>query len=96
MMLLEDFMIASSSRESRAWLRSTLEARFKFGKYRDCQAGLVDFAGRRLTLTPRKILIDQEKYILEEVKALSVAKGRMGQKDAPLEHGAFKALRSLV
>eukprot|EP00959_Pyramimonas_sp_CCMP1952_P242207 5062826-Pyramimonas_sp.AAC.1 len=79
MMLLEvdDFMIASSSPESRAWLRKTLEARFTFGKYRDCRGGPVDFAGRRLTFHPRKVQVDQEKYILEEIRSLSVAKGRM-------------------
>eukprot|EP00959_Pyramimonas_sp_CCMP1952_P082933 1733312-Pyramimonas_sp.AAC.1 len=37
-MLLEvdDFMIGSCDSTSRAWIRQLLEARFKFGKYRDC------------------------------------------------------------
>eukprot|EP00959_Pyramimonas_sp_CCMP1952_P291790 6102997-Pyramimonas_sp.AAC.1 len=68
MMLLEvgDFMIGSANEEARSWLRRLLESRFKFGKYRDCHAGSVDFAGRRVTLSDSKIVVDQEKYILEE------------------------------
>eukprot|EP00959_Pyramimonas_sp_CCMP1952_P465348 9488138-Pyramimonas_sp.AAC.1 len=98
MMLLEvdDFMIGSANEEARSWLRRLLESRFKFGKYRDCHAGSVDFAGRRVTFSDSKIVVDQEKYILEEVRPLSMAKGRMSDKSAPLGPDEFKALRSLV
>eukprot|EP00959_Pyramimonas_sp_CCMP1952_P450591 9434433-Pyramimonas_sp.AAC.1 len=86
-MLLEvdDFLIGSSSPESRQWLRGVLEARFKFGKYRDLQASAVDFAGRRITVSQDRAVIDQEKYILEDVRALPMATGRLSRKDTPLE-----------
>eukprot|EP00959_Pyramimonas_sp_CCMP1952_P199424 4171275-Pyramimonas_sp.AAC.1 len=98
MMLLEvdDFMIGSADTSSRDWLRKLLESRFKFGKYRDCHSGPVDFAGRRITFLDQKITVNQEKYILEEIRPLSVAKGRMSDKDAALLPDEFKALRSLV
>eukprot|EP00959_Pyramimonas_sp_CCMP1952_P285973 5979705-Pyramimonas_sp.AAC.1 len=97
MMLLEvdDFFIGSADQASRDWLRRVLESRFKFGKYRDCQAGAVDFAGRRITVAPDKAVIDMEKYILEEIRPLSMSKGRLARKDSPLEPHEFKALRSL-
>eukprot|EP00959_Pyramimonas_sp_CCMP1952_P372278 7795766-Pyramimonas_sp.AAC.1 len=62
MILLEvdDFFIASSSPSSRSWLRQTLEARFKFGKCRDCHAGPVEFAGRRVTAGAQKATLDME------------------------------------
>eukprot|EP00959_Pyramimonas_sp_CCMP1952_P220038 4600398-Pyramimonas_sp.AAC.1 len=75
MMLLEvdDFFIGGATTEDRKWLRDRLE-RFKFGKYRDCGAGPVDFAGRRITTGPKRAAVDMEKYILEEMRPLSVAR----------------------
>eukprot|EP00959_Pyramimonas_sp_CCMP1952_P008070 168909-Pyramimonas_sp.AAC.1 len=76
MVLLEvdDFFIGSTATEDRKWLRDRLESRFKFGKYRDCGAGPVDFAGRRITIGPKRAAVDMEKYILEEMRPLSVAR----------------------
>eukprot|EP00959_Pyramimonas_sp_CCMP1952_P433770 9083339-Pyramimonas_sp.AAC.1 len=98
MILLEvdDFFIGSSSESSRRWLRELLEARFKFGKYRDCHSGPVDYAGRRITIGPQRATVDMEKYILEEVRPVTVQKGRLARRDLPLEPEEFKALRSLV
>eukprot|EP00959_Pyramimonas_sp_CCMP1952_P162163 3390463-Pyramimonas_sp.AAC.1 len=98
MMLLEvdDFFIGSADADARAWIRSILEDRFRFGKYRDCHAGSVDFAGRRVSFLPGKAVIDQEKYILEEIRPLTLARGRLSVKSSPLEPSEFKALRSLV
>eukprot|EP00959_Pyramimonas_sp_CCMP1952_P119533 2499475-Pyramimonas_sp.AAC.1 len=67
---VDDF-IASSSEDARSWLRQLLESRFRFGKYRGCRAGTVDFAGRRVTIGPQRATLDMEKYILEEIKPLS-------------------------
>eukprot|EP00959_Pyramimonas_sp_CCMP1952_P065786 1373628-Pyramimonas_sp.AAC.1 len=96
-MLLEvdDFMIGSAGPKARAWIRGILESRFTFGKYRDAHAGAVEYAGRRITVCPSKVVIDQEKYILEEVRPLAMAKGRLSHKDPPLDNQEFKALRSL-
>eukprot|EP00959_Pyramimonas_sp_CCMP1952_P293371 6135377-Pyramimonas_sp.AAC.1 len=98
MMLLEvdDSMIGSADTSSRDWLRKLLESRFKFGKYRDCHSGPADFAGRRITFMDQKITVDQEKYILEEIRPLSMAKGSMSDKDAELLPDELRALRSLV
>eukprot|EP00959_Pyramimonas_sp_CCMP1952_P454469 9469951-Pyramimonas_sp.AAC.1 len=98
MILLEvdDFFIGSLTEESRKWFRERLESRFRFGKYRDCHAGPVDYAGRRVTIGPNRATIDMEKYILEELRPISLAKGRLAARDTPLEGHEFKALRSLV
>eukprot|EP00959_Pyramimonas_sp_CCMP1952_P364257 7627891-Pyramimonas_sp.AAC.1 len=97
MLLLEvdDFFIGSANPEARAWLRQVLEFRFRFGKYRDCQAGPVDYAGRRVTMGPQKAVVDMEKYILVEIRPISVLKGRLSSKGTPLENDEFNLLRSL-
>eukprot|EP00959_Pyramimonas_sp_CCMP1952_P242294 5064519-Pyramimonas_sp.AAC.1 len=94
MILLEvdDFLIASDSPESRKWLRETLEGRFRLGKYRDCHAGPVEYAGRSVRMGPQRTTIDQEKYILEELRPIALARGRLGQKKLPLDREEFKSL----
>eukprot|EP00959_Pyramimonas_sp_CCMP1952_P136544 2857601-Pyramimonas_sp.AAC.1 len=59
-------------------------------------AGPVECAGRRISLNARRAVIDQEKYILEEIRPLPLARGRLTRKDSPLDSSEFKALRSLV
>eukprot|EP00959_Pyramimonas_sp_CCMP1952_P165558 3460829-Pyramimonas_sp.AAC.2 len=86
--------MGSSGSKLRAWLRQTLEARFKFGKYRDCHSGPVDFAGRRVTFLNDRAIVDQEKYILEEIRPLTLARGRLSDRRSLLENEEFRALRS--
>eukprot|EP00959_Pyramimonas_sp_CCMP1952_P322902 6756832-Pyramimonas_sp.AAC.1 len=57
MVLLEvdDFFIASRAQGNRQWIREVLQSRFRFGKYRDCHAGPVEHAGRRVVFSPQKV-----------------------------------------
>eukprot|EP00959_Pyramimonas_sp_CCMP1952_P290346 6072728-Pyramimonas_sp.AAC.1 len=73
---VDDFFIASSPPEVRQQVRVMLESRFRFGKYRDLRASPVGYAGRRITQTPQRSTV-QEKYILEELRPLSMAHGRL-------------------
>ena len=40
--------------------------------------------------------MDQEKYILEEVRPISVERGRLSHRDNPLDANESKSLRSLI
>ena len=56
----------------------------------------MEFAGRRITISSSTATLDQEKYILEEINPLPIAKGRLSRKDSRPDSSEFKALRSLV
>ena len=74
-------------------LKAALNDRFIFGKFEDDEA---DFAGRRVKKTADKITMHQEKYILEKVFTMKIAKGRASNKEASLEPEEFETYRSLL
>ena len=73
--------------------RTAICKRFVFGKWK---RGESDFAGRRLRQRPDRILVDQEKYILEELRPLVLERGRASQKDSPLTPAEQAGFRSMV
>jgi len=55
-----------------------------------------DFAGRRIRKRSDRILIDQEKYILEEMKPVALDRGRASQKESLLSQREMKEFRSMT
>ena len=94
---VDDFMIASSSSEVQAWLKSCLQGRFKFGKWEDAGSEGCEFIGRRIFMMPNgEIHLSQEKYILEKLAAVEISKGRRGKKEDVLNEKEFADYRSML
>eukprot|EP00439_Symbiodinium_sp_Y106_P059202 s5068_g8.t1 len=88
---VDDFIVSTEPR-IRDEIRQQFEARFHFGKW---ELDSADYAGRRVRVLQDKILVDQEKYILEQLQPISLAKGRRAHKDEgllPEEHTAFRSM----
>ena len=73
--------------------RQHLEKRFVFGKWEFSEA---DFAGRHVRMTDDKIVMDQEKYIIEKLIPFKLGKGRSTCKQSPLDASEFEIFRSLL
>ena len=88
---VDDLLLSSEPGEAKL-LREKLAKRFVFGKW---QHGSGDFIGRSLRQLDDRILVHQEKYILENLQPVKLARGRVSQKDSLLssvERAAFTTL----
>ena len=90
---VDDFLIAAKDEEVHASLQGALQKRFHFGKWEVREA---DFIGRRIKQEKGEIRMDQEKYILEKLEAISLSRSRRAEKEAPLEEEEFKQFRSML
>ena len=57
-------------------LRKALEKRFTFGKWEEGEA---DFAVRHVKVEPTKVVMHQEKYILEKIQPIPLPRGKSGR-----------------
>ena len=88
---VDDLLLASEPAESKA-LKEKLSERFIFGKW-ESRAG--DFIGRSLKQLSDRCLVNQEKYILENIHPVKLGRGRLTQREAllnPAERAAFTTL----
>ena len=94
MMLLEvdDFNIATT-KEYQPVLHKLLNERFVFGKWEYDSA---DFAGRTVTFQSDRVIMTQEKYIVEKLHQIKLPKGALGNKQAPLDSDQFEEYRSML
>ena len=90
---VDDFLMAAKDEEIHASLQGALQKRFHFGKWEVKEA---DFIGRRIKQEREKIRMDQEKYILEKLEAISLSRSQRAEKEAPLEEEEFKQFRSML
>ena len=74
-------------------LKNALEERFLFGKMEFNEA---DFAGRHIKVESHRVTMHQEKYILEKIFPLKLAKGKLSDKAALLQGEDFESYRSLL
>ena len=74
-------------------LAQCMKNRFVFGKWEHQEA---DFAGRRVKVCEDRVLFDQEKYIIEKLHPVKLAKGRASQHDSLLDGEEFESFRSLL
>ena len=89
---VDDFVIAAKEDYAET-LKEQLMSRFTFGKWEKSEA---EYAGRRIKCTKDCIYVNQSKYIIEQVHAVPLARGRRQQKESKLTKEEFEALRSLV
>ena len=94
MMLLEvdDFNIATAP-EYTEELHSQLNERFVFGKW---EYGSADFAGRTVSFEKDRVIMTQEKYIVEKLHQIKLAKGMLGDKSSSLPSDLFEEYRSML
>ena len=90
---VDDFLIASRTKEKQDELKKDLQSRFHFGKW---ELDTAEFIGRRIQRESNEIKLHQEKYILEKLEPMTFSKGRRSSKDSPLTEAEFKDFRSLL
>lgn len=94
MVLLDvDDLILMAPDDELPIFRKLIERRFKLDKY---QVGSADFAGRQVRRLDDRILIDMEKYIMQELRPVKLAKGRRADKNSPLLPDEMKEHRTLI
>ena len=89
---VDDFVIAAIPSYYPS-LKKAMQARFHFGKWEENSA---EYAGRRIRCYDEFILVDQSKYIQEQVFPISLARGRRQQSGESLTAEEFTSLRSLI
>ena len=89
---VDDFIVATTPKFYPT-LQQKMKERFDFGKWEE---GSAEYAGRRIRCTADHILVDQYKYIHEQIHPIALAKGRRSQLNEPLTSEEFSALRSLT
>ena len=94
MILLEvdDFNIAAT-KEYQPILQQLLTERFVFGKWERDSA---DFAGRTVTFLEDRVVMSQEKYIVEKLHQIKVSRGMLSNKKAYLTPDQFEEYRSML
>lgn len=88
-----DDMIVSSNPAKHLEVKKLLTTRFKFGKWEDQEA---EYAGRHIRCCDDRILLDQGKYITEQIHPVALARGRRSQKSERLNEEEFNNFRSLI
>ena len=89
---VDDFIISTAPEHKEA-IKQAFTTRFHFGKWEPDQA---EYAGRRIRVLSDRALIDQEKYILEQLQPIALAKGRRTDKASLLQGEEFQAFRSCI
>eukprot|EP00435_Cladocopium_sp_Y103_P074255 s37_g47.t1 len=89
---VDDLNIGCSA-EYMPILQKALENRFVFGKW---ETDTADFAGRHVSVLPNKVVMHQEKYILEKLFPIPLQKGRLSDRSAPLTAEEFETFRSFL
>ena len=89
---VDDFIVAALPNYHEK-LKTQLTQRFQFGKWEDKKA---EYAGRHVECLDDRVLISQEKYILEQIFPVPLLRHRRGLPGEALEKEEFEAFRSLV
>ena len=92
MVEVDDFIITSLPGDAER-LKKKFMSRWKFGKWVE---GSADYAGRMVTVKADRLEISQEKYILEQVHPILLARDRKRAKESRLSEEEFHAFRSIV
>ena len=84
-----DDLLIGARKSIASEIRDYLVSKFEFGKW-DYRKG--DYLGRTIEQLPDRIVVHQQKYILENLQPISVAKGRRSNPTddlTPAERKAF-------
>ena len=89
---VDDLNIAANEKYC-VFLKEKLCNRFKFGKW---EFGEADFAGRHVKFEEKRVLMNQEKYILEKLHVVKAPRGLLAKKEAILGGELFEEYRSML
>jgi hypothetical protein len=89
---VDDFIVAAVP-SYYGELKNIMQKRFNFGKWQEDEA---EYAGRHIRCQADTILIDQNKYIQEQIHPIQLVKGRRQATDRNLSTEEFNSLRSLI
>ncbi|CAE7735919.1 unnamed protein product [Symbiodinium sp. CCMP2592] len=89
---VDDFIV-SANPDFMPGLRTSMQKRFRFGKWED---GSAEYAGRLIEDKGDHLSVSQEKYILEQVTSVTLSRERKRQPDERLSPSEFESFRSLV
>eukprot|EP00974_Lingulodinium_polyedra_P031709 3053748-Lingulodinium_polyedra.AAC.1 len=74
-----------------------LQQRFDFGRWKSIYGARGDFNGRQLTqFLNFEVEIDQEKFIKERLRPISLSRARGGQREARVTEQEHRQFRGLV
>ena len=73
--------------------KKTLRDRFECGKW---ERDTADFAGRHVSVRHNKVIMHQEKYILEKLFPVALQKGRLSDRSSALNEEEFESFRSML
>ncbi|CAE7324282.1 RE1, partial [Symbiodinium necroappetens] len=88
-----DDLIVATNPSLTASIKETFQARFHFGEWDYHEA---EYAGRKVVMGSDYSTVSQEKYILEQVFPIQIAKGRRQLKEDKLNEEEFGLFRSLI
>ena len=88
-----DDLIVTADPGLKEQIKGRFHQRFVFGKWDENTA---EYAGRRVQALKDCVTVDQEKYILEQLQAVPLVKGRRTERKAALTEEEFKAFRSIL
>ncbi|CAE7298113.1 unnamed protein product, partial [Symbiodinium microadriaticum] len=89
---VDDFIVTVLPSHEKQ-VEEELRQRFTFGKW---EKGAAEYAGRRVRTFHDKVLIDQGKYIREQVRPVPLEKHRKQDRKAVLNETEFQLLRSAI
>ena len=89
---VDDINVAATS-DYFEELQKMMQDRFSFGKWEHNSA---DFAGRTVTFLEDRVLMHQEKYILEKLNTLKLPKGMRSDHSTLLPEDLFESYRSML
>ncbi|CAK0889365.1 unnamed protein product, partial [Prorocentrum cordatum] len=88
-----DDLIVSGDAKVLSSLKERLFERFKFGKWEEGEA---DYAGRHIQQKGTKIIVDQEKYVREQLTPIALDKHRRGETSSALTAAEISSYRTTV
>ncbi|CAE7762985.1 unnamed protein product [Symbiodinium sp. CCMP2592] len=77
----------------RKQIRNLFQEHFHFGKWDNDEA---EYAGRMIRVKEDRILVDQEKYLREQLRPIALVKGKRADKDSPLTEEEFQAFCAAI
>ncbi|CAE7211849.1 unnamed protein product, partial [Symbiodinium sp. KB8] len=89
---VDDFIVTALPSHEKQ-VEEELRRRFTFGKW---EKGAAEYGGRRVRTFHDKVLIDQGKYIREQVRPVPLEKNRKQDRNALLNETEFQLLRSAI
>ena len=89
---VDDFMFGGVPQELNR-VKEHVMSKYTLGK---CVENVGDFIGRHVNLLEDRVLVDQEKYTLENLRVVDLARGRRSDHSAPASPSETRSFATLV